>query len=78
MATTQGDKLNRLYTHLAPGTPVTLEDLTALGISADLAVYDVRAGWLDKRSRVGWRLDKSKCGGLQDCRHEICLTSSDE
>ena len=27
MATTQRDKLNRLYTHLAPGTPLTSEDL---------------------------------------------------
>jgi hypothetical protein len=30
MATTQRDKLNRLYTHLAPGTPLTSEDLAAL------------------------------------------------
>ena len=46
MATTHRTKLNRLYTRLAPGTPLTSEDLAALGISADLAVHYVRAGWL--------------------------------
>ncbi len=51
MATTQRDKLNKLYTHLAPGTPLTSEDLTALGISADLAVHYVRAGWLERLTR---------------------------
>ena len=51
MATTQRDKLNKLYTHLAPGTPLTSEDLTALGISADLAVHYVRAGWLERLAR---------------------------
>lgn len=51
MATVQRDKLNRLYGHLAPGTPVTSEDLAALGISADLAVHYVRAGWLERLAR---------------------------
>ena len=51
MATTQRDKLNRLYTHLAPGTPRTSRDLAALGISADLAVHYVRAGWLERLAR---------------------------
>jgi len=51
MATIQRDKLNRLYGHLAPGTPVTSEDLAALGISADLAVHYVRAGWLERLAR---------------------------
>jgi len=51
MATTQRDKLNKLYTHLAHGTPLTSEDLTALGISADLAVHYVRAGWLERLAR---------------------------
>lgn len=51
MATMQRDKLNRLYGHLAPGTPVTSEDLAALGISADLAVHYVRAGWLERLAR---------------------------
>lgn len=51
MATTQRDKLNRLHTHLAPGTPLTSEDLAALGISADLAVHYVRAGWLERLAR---------------------------
>jgi hypothetical protein len=51
MATTQRDKLNRLYTHLAPGTPLTSEDLAGLGVSADLAVHYVRAGWLERLAR---------------------------
>ncbi|WP_119390602.1 type IV toxin-antitoxin system AbiEi family antitoxin domain-containing protein [Taklimakanibacter lacteus] len=51
MATTQRDKLNKLYTCLAPGTPLTSADLAALGISADLAVHYVRAGWLERLAR---------------------------
>jgi hypothetical protein len=51
MATTQRDKLNKLYTNLPPGKPLTSEDLAALGISADLAVHYVRAGWLERLAR---------------------------
>lgn len=51
MATTMRNKLNALYTNLAPGTPVTSEDLAKLGISADLAVHYVRAGWLTRLAR---------------------------
>ena len=51
MATVHRDKLNRLNTHLAPGTPLASEDLSALGISADLAVHYVRAGWLKRLAR---------------------------
>ena len=51
MATIQRNKLNQLYTLLAPGTPLTSEDLAALGISADLAVHYVRAGWLERLAR---------------------------
>lgn len=51
MATTERTKLNKLYTGLAPGTPIVSEDLTALGISADLAVHYVRAGWLQRLAR---------------------------
>lgn len=51
MATTGASKLNTLYTRLAPGTPLTSEDLAALGISADLAVHYVRAGWLMRLAR---------------------------
>jgi len=51
MATTHRDKLNKLYTHLASGTPLTSEALAALGISADLAVHYVRAGWLERLAR---------------------------
>jgi hypothetical protein len=36
---------------VAPGTPVTSEDLAVLGISADLAVHYVRAGWLMRLTR---------------------------
>jgi hypothetical protein len=45
------NNLNRLYTHVSPGTPLTTEDLTAWGISADLAVYYARAGWLTRLAR---------------------------
>lgn len=51
MATTNPSKLNLLYTRLAPGTPLTADDLKALGISADLAVHYVRAGWLNRLAR---------------------------
>ncbi len=34
-----------------PGVPLTSEDLAALGISADLAVHYVRAGWLVRLAR---------------------------
>ena len=51
MATTNPSKLNLLYTRLAPGMPQTSEDLAALGISADLAVYYARAGWLARLAR---------------------------
>ena len=51
MATTGTSKLNTLYTHLPPGTPLTSEDLAGLGISADLAVHYVRAGWLTRLTR---------------------------
>jgi Transcriptional regulator, AbiEi antitoxin, Type IV TA system/Transcriptional regulator, AbiEi antitoxin N-terminal domain len=36
---------------VAPGTPVSSEDLAALGISADLAIHYVRAGWLQRLAR---------------------------
>jgi Transcriptional regulator, AbiEi antitoxin, Type IV TA system/Transcriptional regulator, AbiEi antitoxin N-terminal domain len=51
MTTTTRNKLNLLYTRLAPGTPLSSEDLAALGISADLAVHYVRAGWLQRLAR---------------------------
>ncbi len=51
MATTIRNKLKRLQSRLAPGTPVTSEDLADLGISADLAVHYVRAGWLERLAR---------------------------
>ena len=51
MATTGTSKLNALYTRLVPGAPLTSQDLAALGISADLAVHYVRAGWLVRLAR---------------------------
>lgn len=51
MAATSRYKLNSLYTRLASGTPLTSEDLAGLGISADLAVHYVRAGWLSRLAR---------------------------
>ena len=55
MATNTSSKLNALYTRLTPGTPLTSEDLAALGISADLAVHYVRAGWLTRLARGVYR-----------------------
>jgi hypothetical protein len=51
MTTNTENKLKDLYTRLPPGTPLTPEDLAALNISADLAVYYVRAGWLMRLAR---------------------------
>lgn len=51
MATTTESKLKKLYSHLAAGTPLTSADLAGLGISADLAVHYVRAGWLERLAR---------------------------
>lgn len=51
MTTISRDKLKKLYTHLAPGTPLTSDDIATLGISADLAVHYVRAGWLQRLAR---------------------------
>lgn len=51
MATTDRNKLKTLYQNWAPGTPLTSEDLAALGVSADLAVHYVRAGWMTRLVR---------------------------
>ncbi len=51
MATTQRNKLNHLYAQWMPGTPLTTEDLAALGISGDLAVHYARAGWVVRLAR---------------------------
>jgi hypothetical protein len=51
MTATGGSKLKALYTRLPPGTPLTSQDLAGMGISADLAVHYVRAGWLTRLTR---------------------------
>lgn len=51
MTTTRRNTLNQLLAKLPPGTPVTSEDLAVLGVSADLAVHYVRAGWLTRLAR---------------------------
>ena len=51
MATTNRNKLSKLYARLAPGTPLTSEDLGDLGISADLAVHYARSRWLTRLAR---------------------------
>jgi len=51
MTTTKASRLNTLYTKLALGAPLASEDLAAMGISADLAVHYVRAGWLTRLAR---------------------------
>jgi hypothetical protein len=44
-------KLNDLYGKVRPGRPVTSEELATLGVSVDLAVHYVRAGWLTRLAR---------------------------
>lgn len=44
-------KLKALYANVSQGTPLTSKDLSGLGISADLAVHYVRAGWLNRLAR---------------------------
>lgn len=44
-------RLNKLYGDLRPGSPVSSEELAAMGVSADLAVHYVRAGWLTRLAR---------------------------
>ena len=51
MTTTNQGKLNTLYSQVPAGTPLTSQDLAALGISADLAVHYVKAGWLTRLAR---------------------------
>ena len=51
MATTKENKLKNLHARLMPGAPLASEDLAAVGISADLAVHYVRAGWLNRLAR---------------------------
>ena len=51
VTTTQRNKLNLLYSQTPTGTPLTSADLTARGVSPDLAVHYVRAGWLTRLAR---------------------------
>ena len=51
MATTGKRLLNRLYAQTVARAPLTSADLAALGVSADLAVHYVRAGWLKRLAR---------------------------
>lgn len=51
MTTTTRSKLNTLLTQVPSGRPVTSEDLALEGVSADLAVHYVRAGWLRRLAR---------------------------
>lgn len=45
------NRINDLYGKVRPGSPVTSEELAAMGVSADLAVHYVRAGWLTRLAR---------------------------
>lgn len=45
------NRLNNLYGRVRPGSPVTSQELAKLGVSADLAVHYVRAGWLTRLAR---------------------------
>lgn len=51
MATTNTSKLNRLYTRLSAGAPITSAQLAEMGISADLTVHYARSGWLQRLAR---------------------------
>lgn len=51
MATTNQTKVDRLYTQLSAGAPITSAQLGEMGISADLTVHYVRAGWLQRLAR---------------------------
>ena len=44
-------KINKLYSRVRPGSPTTTGELATLGVSADLAVHYVRAGWLTRLAR---------------------------
>jgi Transcriptional regulator, AbiEi antitoxin, Type IV TA system/Transcriptional regulator, AbiEi antitoxin N-terminal domain len=44
-------RLNALYRQVMAGRPVSSAELAALGVSADLAVHYVRAGWLIRLAR---------------------------
>jgi len=49
--TTKKHILKTLLANLPAGTPVTSTDLAEYGVSADLAVYYARAGWLNRLAR---------------------------
>jgi hypothetical protein len=66
MATIGKSKLNQLYAHTVAEAPVTSEDLAKLGISADLAVHYVRAGWLSRLAR-GVFVRSGEVPGLHPC-----------
>uniref|UniRef100_E6Q3J2 Transcriptional regulator AbiEi antitoxin N-terminal domain-containing protein n=1 Tax=mine drainage metagenome TaxID=410659 RepID=E6Q3J2_9ZZZZ len=51
MAPTTRHKLNRVIAELEPGVPVTVRDLAASHISADLAGHYHAAGWLERLAR---------------------------
>lgn len=51
ITTIQMTKVNELHVRLPPGQPVTSEELAAAGVSRDLAVHYVRAGWLTRLAR---------------------------
>ena len=51
MATIRQNKLSDMQAGIPAGTPVDRQQLAAMGISADLAVHYVRAGWLRRLAR---------------------------
>jgi len=51
VTTIENNRLKHLYTQTVAGAPVTSADLAKLGVSADLAVHYVRAGWLNRLAR---------------------------
>lgn len=51
VTTSVSNKLKILYANLPPGSPVTSDALSQMGISADLAVHYARSGWLHRLAR---------------------------
>lgn len=51
MATTTRNLLKTVLAAMPAGTPVSSTDLARYGVSADLAVHYVRAGWLNRLER---------------------------
>ena len=55
-------KLKDLHNHFPPGAPLDSANLSQLGVSADLGVHYVKAGWLNRLSRGVYRRPDAALG----------------